>query len=161
MKNTLNVSTPTDLEVVMRRDFDASRDLVWQAMTTPKLLMRWLFGPPGWTMTVCEDDLKVGGTFRWEWSGPNGTGMAMHGIYREVVPPERVSRTESFEFGCAPQSGEQLATIVLTERANKTSLKLTVLYPTKEARDGAIASGMAHGVGSSYDRLDEMPVSMR
>ncbi len=156
MKNTLNVSTPTDLEVVMTRDFNASRDLVWQAMTTPEFIKRWLFGPPGWTMTACEDDLKVGGTFRWEWSGPDGTGMAMRGVYREVVPPERVSRTESFEFGCAPQSSEQLATVVLTEQAHKTSLKLTVLYPTKEARDGAVASGMATGVGASYDRLDEM-----
>ena len=156
MKYTLNVSTPTDLEVVMTRDFNASRALVWQAMTTPKLLMRWLFGPPGWTMTACEDDLKVGGKFRWEWSGPDGTGMAMRGVYREVVPPERMSRTESFEFGCVPQSGEQLATIVLTERANKTSLKLTVLYPTKEARDGAVASGMATGVGASYDLLEAM-----
>jgi len=156
MKNTLKVTTPTDREIVMTRVFDAPRRLVWDAMSKPELIKRWLFGPPGWTMTVCEDDQRVGGEFRWAWRGPDGQEMAMRGVYREVVPPERVVRTESFEVGCAPQAGEQLAAIVLTEQDGKTMLKLTVLYPSKEARDGAVASGMEKGVAAGYDRLDEI-----
>ena len=120
--------------------FDAPRHLVFDAMTRPELVKRWLFGPPGWSMVVCEDDVRVGGTFRWAWRGPDGAEMAMRGVYREVVPPERIVRTESFEFGCDAQAGEQLGTLVLTEQGGKTTLTVTVLYPSKEARDGAIAS---------------------
>jgi uncharacterized protein YndB with AHSA1/START domain len=108
-------------------------------------------------MTVCDDDQKVGGTFRWGWSGPDGTEMAMHGVYREVVAPERVVRTEVFDFGCVAAPGaEQLCTMTLTEQNEKTFLSLTVLYPSKEARDGALASGMEHGMSAGYDRLEEM-----
>jgi len=82
--------------------------------------------------------------------------MAMRGIYREVRPPERIVCTETFEFGCDAQSGEQLATLVLTEHGGKTTLTLTVLYPSKEARDATIASGMEHGAAASYDRLAEL-----
>jgi uncharacterized protein YndB with AHSA1/START domain len=141
---------------LLKRDFDAPRRLVWDAMSKPALMKRWLFGPPGWAMTVCDDDLRVGGEFHWAWRGPNGVEMAMRGVYREVVPPERIVRTESFVFGCAPQAGEQIASLVLTEVAGKTSLTLTVLYSSKEARDGALASGMDKGVGAGYDRLDEI-----
>jgi uncharacterized protein YndB with AHSA1/START domain len=144
----------------MSRVFNAPRHLVWDAMTRPELLKRWLFGPQGWTMTVCDDDVRVGGAFHWAWSGPNGTAMSMRGVYREVVPPERVVRTESFEFGCAAQAGEQLATLVLTEQGGKTFLTLTVHFPSKQARDGAIASGMEHGVSAGYDRLDDILATM-
>jgi uncharacterized protein YndB with AHSA1/START domain len=162
MKNlgTLKVTTPGDREIVMTRVFDAPRSLVYDAMSKPELLQRWLFGPPGWSMVACEDDARVGGAFRWVWRGPDGAEMAMHGVYREVVPPERIVRTESFEFGCTPQAGEQLATLVLTEQGGKTLLTLTLLYPSKEARDGTIASGMEKGVSASYERLDELLASM-
>jgi uncharacterized protein YndB with AHSA1/START domain len=153
---TLKVTTPTDREIVITRVFDAPRTLVWEAMSRPELLKRWLFGPPGWSMVVCEDDPRVGGAFRCAWRGPDGAEMAMRGVYREVVPPERVVRTESFEFGCDAQAGEQLATLVLAEQGGRTTLTLTVLYPSKEARDGAIASGMEHGLSAGYDRLDEL-----
>jgi len=156
MSNRLNITTPTDVEIVMTRTFNAPRTLVWEAMSKPELLKQWLFGPPGWTMTTCDDDLRVGGNFKWAWSGPDGAGMAMHGIYREVNPPEKMVRTEIFDFGCNVEAGEQLCTLVLTEDGNKTSLTLTVLYSSKEARDGALASGMEHGVAAGYDRLDEM-----
>jgi uncharacterized protein YndB with AHSA1/START domain len=79
--------------------------------------------------------------------------MAMRGVYREVVPPERVVRTEAFESGCPAQSGEQVATLVLAEQGGQTALTLTVLYPSKEARDATLASGMERGVAASYDRL--------
>ena len=155
MKNagTLKVTTPTDREIVMTRVFDAPRTLVFDAMAQPELLKRWLLGPPGWSMVDCENDLKVGGAFRHVWRGADGTEMAMRGVYREVVPPERIVRTESFEFGCNAQSGEQVGTLVLTEQDGWTTLTLTVLYPSKEARDATIASGMEHGVAASYDRL--------
>jgi uncharacterized protein YndB with AHSA1/START domain len=152
----LEITTPTDREIVITRGFDAPRRLVWEAMSKPELLKRWLFGPPGWAMTVCDDDLRVGGKFRWVWRGPDGTEMAMHGVYREIVPPERMVRTETFEFGCPAQAGEQLGTMMLTEKDGRTQMTLTVSYPSKEARDGAIASGMEQGMAAGYNRLDEL-----
>ena len=134
MMTPLNVSTPNDLEIVMTRDFDAPRQLVWEAMTRPELLKRWLFGPPGWEMTVCEDDPRVGGAFRWAWRGPGGQEMAMHGVYRAVVPHERIVRTESFDFGCPSQAGEQVGTLLLTDEGKKTKLTLTVVYPSGEEK---------------------------
>ena len=156
MTNSLTVTTPSDLEIVMKRDFDAPRSLVWETMSKPELIKQWLFGPPGWSMDVCEDDLRVGGAFRWAWSGPDGAEMAMHGIYQELTPPERIVRTEIFDFGCDAQGGEQLSTLLLAENNGRTNLTLTVLYPSKEARDGALASGMEHGVKAGYDRLEEL-----
>jgi uncharacterized protein YndB with AHSA1/START domain len=156
---TLSVSTPTDREIVLTRDFDAPRSLVFDAMSRPELLRRWLLGPPGWSMVECENDLKVGGAFRHVWRAANGTEMAMRGVYREVVPPGRIVRTESFEFGCEAQVGEQVGTLVLTERNGGTTLTLTVLYPSKEARDATIASGMERGVAASYDRLEDLLMS--
>lgn len=155
----LKVTTPTDREIVMTRLFDAPRELVFDAMSKPELVRRWLFGPPGWSMAVCEDEQRVGGTFRCVWRGPDGQEMAMRGIYRELVPPERIVRTESFEFGCDAQAGEQLATLVLTEQGARTLLTLTLVYPSKEARDATIASGMERGVTASYDRLAELLAS--
>lgn len=167
MKNTLKVTTPTDRQIVITRALDASRHLVWQAMTTPALIRRWLFLPPGWEMTTCEDDARVGGTFHWAWNDPEGKpAMSLRGTYREVVPPGdggrggRIVRTESFEFGCVPQAGEQLATMVLTEQAGKTLVTITVLYPSKEARDGAIASGMERGMAAGYDKMEELLATM-
>jgi uncharacterized protein YndB with AHSA1/START domain len=141
---------------VLIRTFDAPRSLVFDAMTRPELLKRWLSGPPGWSMLDCQDDLKVGGSFRCVWRGPDGAEMALRGVYREIVPPERVVRTETFEFGCDAQSGEQLATLVLTEQGGKTAVTLTLLYPSKEARDATLASGMEQGVAAGYDRLAEL-----
>lgn len=156
MKNTLKVATNGDREIVITRTFNAPRELVWDTMSRPELLKRWLFGPPGWEMTVCEEDQRVGGKFRWVWSGPDGAGMTMTGTYREIVPPERTVRTECFETGCIPQMGEQLTTLVLTEQGEQTLLTITVQYPSQEARDGALASGMEHGMAAGYDRLDEL-----
>ena len=154
----LSIATPNDLEIVITRSFNASRDLVWEAMSKPELIKQWLFGPPGWSMTKCEDDLRVGGEFRWAWVGPDGVGMEMHGSYREVTPPHRMVRTEIFDFGCVdiPGGAEQLATLVLDEENEWTKLTLTVLYPSKEARDMALASGMEKGVEAGYDRLDQL-----
>src|SRR5213592_459415 len=96
MKNSMTVTTPTDREIVVTRDFNAPRSLVWDSMSKPELLKKWLFGPPGWEMTHCEEDQKVGGAFRWAWRGPNGEELTRTGVYREIVPPERCVRTEAF-----------------------------------------------------------------
>jgi uncharacterized protein YndB with AHSA1/START domain len=159
-RGELKVTTPTDKEILITRRFDAPRRLVFDAMSRPDLLKRWLGGPPGWSMVACDDDLRVGGAFRWVWRGPDGAEMAISGVYREVVPPERVVRTEVFEFGCAAQADEKLATLVLTEQGEKTTLTLTLLFPSKEARDATIASGMEKGLAPSYDRLAELLPSL-
>jgi uncharacterized protein YndB with AHSA1/START domain len=155
----LRVTTPTDREILMTREFDAPRDLVFEAMSRTELLPRWMLGPPGWEMVVCENHQCVGGTFRHVWRNQDGTEMGMHGAYREIVPPERVVRTEVFDFGCDSQSGEQLVTAVMTEQGGRTTLTITILYPSKEARDATIASGMEHGVAASYDRFEELMAS--
>jgi uncharacterized protein YndB with AHSA1/START domain len=157
MKNALKITTPTEREILITRAFDAPRRLVWEAMIKPELIRRWLFHPPGWTMTKCEEDVRVGGAYRWEWDGPDGKpAMALRGVYREVTPPERLVRTETFEFGCVPQAGEQLCTMTLSEQGGKTTVQIKVLYPSKEARDGALSSGMEQGMAAGYDQLEEL-----
>jgi len=156
LADTFKVTTPTDTEIGFTRMFNAPRKLVWEAMSKPELLKKWLFGPPGWAMTLCEEDQRVGGKFRWEWKNDDGREMAMVGEYREIVAPERVVRTETFEFGCVPQSGEQLVTMTFTEIGKTTRMDMLVAYPTKEARDAMIASGMEHGMAADYDRLDDI-----
>jgi uncharacterized protein YndB with AHSA1/START domain len=156
----LKIATPTDLEIVITRVLDAPRRLVWKAMTQPEFIRRWLFLPPGRRMTRCEDDVRVGGAYRWEWAGPDGkTAMAMGGVYREVAPHERLVRTEKFEFGCQPQAGEQLGTMEFIEQSQGTLVKITVVYPSKEARDAALASGMEQGMAAGYDQLEALLAS--
>jgi uncharacterized protein YndB with AHSA1/START domain len=163
MKNSgdLKVTTPTDREIVMTRTFDAPRQLVFEAMSRPEMVKRWLLGPPGWEMVVCENDLRVGGAYRHVWRHSDGNEMTMRGVYHEVVPPERVVRTESFEMKSGPPMGEQVATMVLTEQGGRTSITITVVLPSKEARDGMIAGGMERGVAASYDRLAELLAESR
>jgi uncharacterized protein YndB with AHSA1/START domain len=156
----LRVTTPTDREIVMTRDFAAPRDLVFDAFTKPELLRRWLLGPPGWSMVVCEVDLRVGGRYRWVWRREGGgaeTDMGMGGVYREVVRPERIVSTEKFDHAWYP--GAAIGTLVLSERGGRTTVTQTVLYESKEARDGVLASGMEKGVEASYDRLEELLAS--
>ena len=152
MKNTgtLEVTTPTEREIVLTRLFDAPRNLVFDAMTKPELLRRW-FGPRGWSLVVCEVDLKVGGAWRFVLRGPDGTEMGMRGVYREIVPPERSVHTESFD----DFPGESLVTTTLVEQGGKTRLTGTVLYPSQEIRDMVIKSGMEHGAAETYDKLAE------
>lgn len=155
-KNAMKIMTRGDREIVITREFNAPRRSVWDAMTRPELLRKWLFGPPGWEMTECVEDLRVGGRYRWAWKGPAGEAMAMGGEYREVVPQERIVRTETFEFGCDAQAGEQVGTLTLDEKHGRTALTIALVYPSKEARDGALASGMEHGMSAGYDRLEAM-----
>lgn len=155
MRNTagLTVTTPTEKEIVMTREFAAPRRLVFEALTTPALLQRWLLGPPGWSMVVCDVDLTVGGAYRYVWRNTNGTEMGMGGVYLEIAGPERLVQTEKFDESW--YAGEAVDTSVLVEKGGTTTLTLTVLYESKEARDTAIKSDMEKGVAASYDRLEE------
>ena len=153
MKNTgtLKVITPSDREIVLTRVFDAPRRLVWDAFTKPELLKRW-FGPRGWSLVVCEVDLRVGGGFRFMLRGPGGQNMGMSGVYREIAAPERSVHMESFD----DYPGESQVTAVFAEQEGRTSLTATVLYPSKEVRDIVIQTGMEHGAAESYDKLAEV-----
>jgi uncharacterized protein YndB with AHSA1/START domain len=155
---TLKLTTPTEREIVMTRVFNAPRKLVFDAMTKPELLKRWFAGPPGWSLTVCDIDLKVGGGYRYVWRGPDGTNMGMRGKFLEIVPPERVVQTEAFDESWYP--GEAEGTLVLVEENGKTTLTLTVRYESKEARDVALKSPMEEGVTAGYNKLAEMLASM-
>jgi uncharacterized protein YndB with AHSA1/START domain len=158
MKNigTLKVTTPSDREIVMTRIFDAPRRLVYAAFTRPELIQRWL-GPHGFTLPVCEVDLKVGGKYRYVSEAPDGSRLGWGGTFREIVPEERIVHTEAFD----DYPGEALITTVWTESGGKTMMTLTMLLESKEIRDAIIASGMEHGAAESYDRLNEMLASQQ
>lgn len=154
MIRVLQVTTPSDLEIVMTREFNAPRRLVWEAMTDPRWIRRWIYAPEGWKMTVCEGGLNVGDAFCWAWNGPDGQpAMTIRGVTRELVPCERAVHTEIMEVG-GVALGELLATIELNEQDDQTLLRMTLLFPSREARDGAIASGMERGVSAGYQQLD-------
>ena len=148
----LKLTTPRERDLVMTRVFDAPRQLVFDAHTKPELVRRWLLGPPGWSMPVCEIDLRVGGKYRYVWQHDrDGTKMGMGGVYREIKTPERIVNTERFDEAWYP--GEALGTLVLVEQGGKTTLTYTMRYESRAARDAALKSGMESGVKASYDRL--------
>jgi uncharacterized protein YndB with AHSA1/START domain len=154
---SLKVATRGDREVVMTRVFHAPRDQVFDAMTRPELLTRWLGVFGGWTLQVCDIDLKVGGAYRYVWRGADGTNMGMRGVYREIVRPERLAATEVFDDPWYP--GEAVATLVLVEQGGKTTLTNTVLYESRAARDAVLKSNMEKGAAASYDKLAEVLAS--
>ena len=158
MNETLKVTTPSDREIVITRVFDAPRSLIFDCMSKAELVRRWLLGPPGWTMPVCEIDLKVGGRYRYVWRGPDGSEMGMGGVYREIVRPERIVQTELFDQDWT--GGETLGTALLNEAGGRTTLTITELYSSKEARDAALRTGMTEGMSAGYDRLAELLASM-
>jgi len=145
------VTTPSDLEVLITRVVDAPRRLIFDAWTSPKHLPHWMLGPKGWTLPVCEIDLRPGGAQRFVWRRDNGTEMEIRGMVREVSPPERFVTTESW----GAEWPETVNTLVLTEDEGWTTIALTIRYPSKEARDAAMKTGMKDGISESFDRLDE------
>ena len=145
-------ATPTDLDIVVRRVVDAPRRIAFDAWTNPKHIPKWMLGPPGWSMPVCEVDLRPGGNYYVVWRKSDGTEMGMHGVYREVVPPERVVATESW----GPEWPETVNTVLFTEALGQTTITMTVSYPSKEARDTAAATGMKEGMNMSFGRFDEL-----
>src|SRR5712671_1461946 len=131
---SLKVALPTEREIVMTRIFDAPRAPVFDAFTKPALLKQWLLGPPGWSMPVCEIDLRVGGAYRYVWRHDrDGNTMGMGGVYRAIVVPERIVSTEQFDDPWYP--GEAVGTLVLTEQGGRTTVTQTMLYESRAIRD--------------------------
>ena len=156
---SFKLTTRGDREIEVRRDFNAPRELVFDAFTKPELVRRWLLGPPGWTMPVCEIDLRAGGSYRYVWRNEStGIEMGMGGVIREVVRPERLAGTEKFDDSWYP--GEAIDTTVFEESGGITKIKVTVLYESKEARDTASRSGMEQGMAAGYSRLEELLPSL-
>ena len=153
-QDKLTVATQGDREVVFARSFAAPRDLVFDCMTKPDLVKRWLLGPPGWTMPVCEIDLKVGGKFRYVWRNQDGRDMSMAGVYREIAAPERIVHNEVFDDNWT--GGETTVTSTLTESGGRTTLTTSVIYANEAARKGALVSGMTEGMEMGYARLDAL-----
>lgn len=156
--DTLQVTTPSEREIAMTRVFDAPRHLVFEAYTKPELLKRWLGVRNGWSLAVCEVDLRVGGKYRYVWRGANGQEMGMGGVFLEIEPPERIVTTEAFDNPWYP--GEAVGTVLLIEQGGRTTLTFSVLYQSQEARDGILQTPMAEGVGESFDKLAEVLASM-
>lgn len=149
--SALTLSLPSDREIVLARVFDVPRALVFEAHTTCEHLKHW-WGPRKYEVTACENDLRPGGAWRMVHRDAEGNEFAFRGEYREIVPPQRIVRT--FEFEGMP-GHVSLETLVLTEQGGKTTLTNTVLFDSKEDRDGMVASGMKDGASESMDRLDE------
>ncbi len=151
---TFEVRTPTDTEITMTRLFDAPRHLVFEAMTKPEHVRRW-WGilDDGYSVPVCEIDLRPGGKWRFVGKGPKGQAPDFYGEYREIAPPERLVYTEIF----APfPDVVSVVTSVLTEEQGKTRLTVSCTYPSKEVRDMVVNTGMERGAAISYDRLEDV-----
>lgn len=145
------LSMPSDTEIVITRSFNAPRALVYEVWTNPKHAMRWMSGPDGWTMSVCEADLRPGGLSRFVWESVDGESMEMTGEYLEVVPPERFVSLKSW-------GGDLPATKItheFTEEAGRTTVTMTMVYPNKEARDAAL-QGMGDGMEIGFQRIEDL-----
>ena len=151
---TFEVTTPSDREIRITRMFGAPRTLLFEAFTNPRHVRRW-WGAlgDGYSVPVCESDVRVGGKWRYVNQTPTGELAAFNGVYRDVTPPERLVFTEIFE---PFPDGESVVTVVFTEEGGNTLMTLTAEYPSIEVRDLVMSSGMEHGAALSYDRLDEI-----
>lgn len=155
-----DVKLPSDSTVEVRRSFRAPRDLVWRAHTEPKLIQRWMVGYPGWSMPVCEMDLRPGGAYRWRWrSDEDGKEFGFHGEYKEVTAAKRLVHTEFFDPGDAgfgDMGNGSVQTLELNESDGVTTLTARMDFHTKEARDAALATGMTDGMEHSYAQLEQI-----
>jgi uncharacterized protein YndB with AHSA1/START domain len=151
----MQLSTPTDTTIVIVRTFDAPRRLVWQAMFTPDKMRRWMLPPPGWTATTCECDARVGGALEVAWKSEEADpAMTLRGVFTEVVPHERMIHTEIMALGSGQMVGSLVEKHEFAEEGGVTTMRITQTYASKEARDGAIASGMDEGMEACYKQLD-------
>jgi uncharacterized protein YndB with AHSA1/START domain len=156
---TAVVTLPTDTQILITREFDAPKHLVFEAWSTPELIERWWSGGRG-EVTSVEIDLRVGGTWRYVMVASGGFEVAFHGEYREVVPNERVVTTEVFE-GVPESDGDVVCTYTFTENDGRTTLTLLADHPTKEIRDMVLDSGMEAGMQGQMDRIEELAISLR
>jgi uncharacterized protein YndB with AHSA1/START domain len=152
MTKPLTLTLKGDREVVITREFAAPRRLVFDAHTKPELIRKWLLGMPGWTLTVCEVDLRVGGRFRYVWDGPAGEHMGVGGIYREVAAPARIVSADLFDEDWT--GGETINTLEFAEADGRTTLQLTILYGSPASREAALKTGMTEGLEMSYATMD-------
>ena len=151
---TFKVTTPSDVEIRLTRLFDAPRRLVFEALTKPEHVRRWwgILGD-GYSVPVCEIDLRPGGKWRFIGRGPDGDIPAFYGEFREIVPHERIVQTEIFEpYPDAPA----VNTTILTEENGKTRVTVTSVYGSQEIRDMVLQTGMEQGAAISYDRLEDV-----
>lgn len=153
------VTTPSDREVKVTRSFRAPRALVYRAYTEPQLVKRWLLGPPGWTMPVCEMDVRVGGSYRWRWRSDEGNQeFGFSGTFREVQPASRLVHTEAYEpaVGGDYPGEPAIVTVSFIEEAGVTTVTTLIDFGSKEVRDAAVATGMTDGMEQSYQLLDSL-----
>jgi uncharacterized protein YndB with AHSA1/START domain len=153
------VSLPSDHEVKVTREFRAPRQLVYRTYTEPRLVQRWLLGPPGWTMPVCEMDVRVGGKFRWRWRSNEGSQeFGFHGEFLEVSAPAKLVHTEFYDPGnVGGEMGDgSLITVTFEEKAGVTTMTSLMDFKTKTARDAAMSTGMTDGMEQSYRLLDQL-----
>jgi uncharacterized protein YndB with AHSA1/START domain len=155
----LQISTPTDTTIVLTRSFNAPRRLVWEAMFTPDKMRRWMLPPPGWTTTSCECDTRVGGALALSWKSDEADpAMTLRGVFTEVVTHERMVHTELMALGNGQIVGSLVEKHEFSEQGGGTAMRITQTYASKEARDGAIASGMDQGMEACYKQLDSLLV---
>lgn len=151
----VHVSTPTDTTIVLMRAFSAPRRLVWEAMFTPDKMRRWMLPPPGLTMTTCQCEPRVGGALDVAWKSEEvDPVMTLRGRFTEVVVHERAVHTETMTLGSGQEIGSLLERHELSEEAGVTTMRITQTYASKEARDGAMASGMDDGMEACYQQLE-------
>lgn len=155
--NEMTLTMVSDCEIAVTRAFDAPRSLVFEAATKCEHLSRW-WGPRGFELTGCDIDFRVGGSYRFVQKAPDGSLHAFHGEYREIAAPERTVQTQV--YGPVPDQ-EIVVTTTLTESGGKTLLSQRLVFGSKEARDGMVASGMEWGQRQSFERLDELLSSIR
>ena len=153
------VTLPADEQILITREFDAPKHLVYEAWTTPELVMRWWSGQRG-RMTLVEIDLRVGGMWRYVMVAGDGHEVAFHGEYREIVPNERIVSTEVYEMPGASEDGI-LTTTTFAETEGRTLLTQLSECPSKEIRDAIIESGMEDGLQDALDLLEQVAVSLR
>ena len=157
---TAQVTLPTDTQILITREFDAPKHLVYKAWTTPELVRQWWTAKRG-AMTVCEIDLRVGGAWRYVMVADGGFEVGFHGEYREIVPNERLVSTEAYEGIPDADAHASLNTLTLTEADGRTMLTVLVEHPTKEGRDMHVESGMEAGMQDAMDLLEEVASSLR
>ena len=157
---TAVVTLPTDTEILITRQFDAPRHLVYRAWTTPELIKRWWSGDRG-EVTIAEVDLRVGGQWRYVMMANGGFEVAFHGEYREIVPNERIVSTEVFEGMPDAEQAAAVNILTLTEKDRRTTLTNLAQHPSKEIRDMVISSGMEAGMQEAMDHLEQVAVSLR
>ena len=154
------LTLPADTQILITREFDAPRRLVWRAYTEPELIKRWWAGLRG-TVTSVDVDLRVGGRWRYVMEANGGFEVAFHGEYREITPQERLVNTEAFEGIPDPDGNAALVTTTLVEKDERTFMEVLVETTSKEGRDAIINSGMEGGMQESYDALEQVAISLR